>query len=399
MSDRNDSPNAAPDSAHSGMPAPAGHRRPGLLRRTLFMMLGALLLIGAIVLVKVMLVRRMMASFHPPAPPVVTTMAVHAQSWRNRIHTIGSVRAWRGADLSPELGGVVRQVRFRSGQDVKADAVLVELNVDAERAQLRSLEAAAALAQITLRRDRAQWTAHAVSRAVVDADEADLRSKRALVDQQRALIEKKIIRAPFSGRLGITTVNPGQYLNPGDKVVSLEAIDRVFVDFTVPQRDLARVSKGAEVRIAVDAWPARTFHGRITALGSALDSVTRNLQVEATLPNRDHALAPGMFATVQLGVGKPYRVVVAPQTAVSFNPYGATVFVAEPGKAAHTFIAHRVFVTTGATRGDQVAILQGLKDGDVVVTSGQIKLKNGALMQVDNTVLPLNDANPTPQER
>ncbi len=398
MSDRNDPHPVTPDCTNSGAPATPARRHPGLLRRTLFMMLGALLLIGAIVLVKVMLVRKMMASFHPPAPPVVTTMAVHAESWRDRIHTIGSVRAWRGADLGPELAGVVRHVRFRSGQDVKAGAVLVELNVDDERAQLRSLEAAAALARTTLRRDRAQWTARAVSRAVIDADEADLRSKTALVDQQRALIEKKIIRAPFSGRLGITTVNPGQYLNPGDKVVSLEAIDRVFVDFTVPQREVAQVSKRAEVQISVDAWPSRTFHGRITAVGSTLDAATRNLQVEATLPNRDHALAPGMFATVRMGVGAPYRVIVAPQTAVSFNPYGATVFVAEPGKNAHTFTARRVFVTTGATRGDQVAILQGLKEGDVVVTSGQIKLKNGAPMQVDNKVLPLNDANPTPQE-
>ncbi len=396
MSDRNDSPAM---SAESGMPATAPRRQPSLLRRTLFMMVGALLLIGVIALVKVMLVRKMMASFHPPAPPVVTTMTVHQATWRDRIHTIGSVRAWRGADLGPELAGVVRRVRFRSGQDVTAGGALLELDVDDERAQLRSLEAAAALAQTTLRRDRAQWAARAVSRAVIDADEADLRSKRALVDQQRALIEKKIIRAPFSGRLGITTVNPGQYLNPGDKVVSLEAIDRVFVDFTVPQRDVGRMSKGAEVQIAVDAWPSRTFHGRITALGSILDSATRNLQVEATVANRDHALAPGMFATVRLGVGTPYRVIVAPQTAVSFNPYGATVFLAEPGKNPRTFRARRVFVTTGATRGDQVAILQGLHDGDVVVTSGQIKLKNGSPMQVDNTVQPLNDANPTPQER
>jgi membrane fusion protein (multidrug efflux system) len=375
--------------------------RPSLARRMILMIIGVVLLIGLIIGGKVLLVMKKMASFKPPAPPTVTTMAVQAQDWRDQIETVGSLRAWRGTDLSTEVAGLVRKVAFRSGQGVGAGDVLVELNADPERAQLQSLQAAADLARTTLARDREQLSVHAVSQATIDADEADLRSKTAQVEQQRALVEKKMIRAPFAGRAGITTVNPGQYLNAGDKVVTLQSIDTLYVDFNVPQRELGRVAMGADVALSVDAWPKRSFAGKITAINSAVDTGTRNVQVEATLRNPRHELLPGMFARVALQVGSAQRRITVPQTAVAFNPYGATVFVAEPGKndkGAAQVVAREVFVTTGATRGDQVAILKGLKEGEVVVTSGQLKLKNGAPLQVDNKVQPLNDAAPTPQE-
>ena len=376
--------------------------KPPLARRLIITVALVLLLIGAIVGVKVLLVMRQMASMKPPAPPTVTTMTAQMQDWRNQIETVGSLRAWRGTDLSTEIAGLVRDVKFRSGQNVGAGDVLVELNADAEKAQLLSLEAAADLARTTLTRDRGQYVVHAVSQATIDADEADLKSKTAQVEQQRAIIEKKLIRAPFAGRTGITTVQPGQYLNAGDKVVTLQSIDTLLLDFNIPQRELAKVKLGAEVAAGVDSLPGRVFGGKITAINPAIDTSTRNVQVEASVKNFKHELLPGMFTKVGLLVGAPERHITVPQTSITYNPYGATVFIAESGKnekGESTLTAKQTFVTTGATRGDQVAVLTGLKEGDVVVTSGQLKLKTGTALQVDNKVVPSDDQNPTPQER
>ncbi len=358
-------------------------------------------IIGLIVGGKVLLVMKQMASFRPPPAPVVTTIAAQMQDWRNQIDTVGSLRAWRGADLSTEVAGLVRAVKFRSGQSVAAGDVLVELNADPERAQLRSLQAAAELSRTTLERDREQLAVSAVSKATIDADEADLKNRVAQVEQQQAVIEKKTIRAPFAGRTGITLVNPGQYLNSGDKIVTLQSVDTLYADFNVPQRELGRVKPGADVEIGVDAWPQRSFSGKVTAISSAVDAGTRNVQVEATVKNPGHALVPGMFVKVALLVGSRERYITIPQAAVAFNPYGSTVFVAEAGKddkGVATLAARQVFVTTGPTRGDQIAVLKGLKEGEVVVSSGQLKLKNGASLTVDNKVVPRDDSSPTPQE-
>jgi membrane fusion protein (multidrug efflux system) len=369
--------------------------------RIILVVLGALLLIGAIIGLKVVFVMNKMASFKPPPPPMVTTAKAELLEWRDQIATVGSLRAWHGADLSTEAAGLARAVRIQSGQTVAAGQVLVELSADAERAQLQALQAAAGLSGKVLARDKEQLAASAVSQATIDADEADLKNKTALVEQQRALVEKKIIRAPFAGRTGIITVNPGQYLNTGDKIVTLQSVDSVYVDFNVPQRELARVALGAEVNVSVDAWPGRGFAGKVTAVSSAVDSATRNVLVEATVKNAKHELLPGMFAKVGLLVGTKAKLVTIPQAAVAFNPYGATVFVVQEGKddkGAQTLTAKQVFITTGATRGDQVSVIKGLGEGDVIVTSGQLKLKNGSPLQVDNKVQPLNDPNPTPQE-
>jgi membrane fusion protein (multidrug efflux system) len=371
------------------------------MRRLALTVVLVLLLIGAIVGVKVLLVMRQMGSFKAPVPPTVTTMTAQLMDWRNQIETVGNLRAWRGTDLSTEVAGQVRTVKFRSGQNVGVGDVLVELNADAEKAQLAAMEAAADLARTTLARDRGQLAAHAVSQATIDADESDLKSKTAQVEQQRAVIEKKLIRAPFAGRTGITTVNPGQYLNAGDKVVTLQSIDTLLLDFNVPQRELGRVGLGAEIAAGVDAWPQRVFGGHVTAISPAVDTGTRNVQIEASVNNPKHELLPGMFAKVQLFVGSQERHITVPQAAVAFNPFGATVFVAESvknEKGETVLTAKQTFVTTGATRGDQVAILTGLKEGDVVVTSGQLKLKSGASLRVDNKVVPRDDQSPTPQE-
>lgn len=377
-------------------------RKSSLLWRMVFMVIGVLLLIGAIVGVKVLLIQKQMAAVKPPTPPTVTTLAIQAQDWRSQIQTVGSLRAWRGTDLSTEIAGTVRSVRFRSGQGVAAGDVLFELNADAEKAQLLTLQAAADLAHTTLARDREQLSVSAVSQATIDADEADLKGKLAQVEQQRALIEKKLIRAPFGGRTGITTVNPGLFLNPGDKVVTLQSIDTLYADFSVAQRELGRVALGSDVVLTVDAWPQRSFEGKVTAINSAVDTGTRNVLVEATVKNPKHELLPGMFAKVELFVGGGQQYITVPQSSVAFNPYGATVFVVESGKddkGNATAKAKQVFVTVGPTRGDQVAVLKGLAAGDVVVTSGQLKLKNGGALLIDNKVQPLNNANPAPQEQ
>lgn len=388
--------------ANLGSPDVTAPRKPPLVRRLIITVVLVLLIIAAIVGIKVLLVMRQIASMKPPAPPTVTTMTAQLQDWRNQIETVGSLRAWRGTDLSTEIAGLVRDVKFRSGQNVSAGDVLVELNAEAEKAQLLSLEAAVELARTTLVRDRGQLAVRAVSQATIDADEADLKSKTALVEQQRAIVEKKMIRAPFAGRTGITTVQPGQYLNAGDKVVTLQSIDTLLLDFNVPQRELAQVKLGAEVLAGVDALPGRLFSGKVTAVNPAVDTNTRNVQVEASVKNFKHELLPGMFAKVGLLVGAPERHITVPQTAITYNPYGATVFIAESGKnekGETTLTAKQTFVTTGATRGDQVTVLTGLKEGDIVVTSGQLKLKTGAALRVDNKVTPRDDANPTPQER
>ncbi len=387
--------------ANSTLSSDPSKPRPRYWLRIVLVVLGAILLIGAVIGLKVIFVMNKIASFKPPAPPMVSTAKAELLEWRDQIDTVGSLRAWRGADLSTEAAGLARAVRIQSGQSVAAGQVLVELNADSERAQLQALQAAADLSRTVLARDKEQLAASAVSQATIDADEADLKNKAAQVEQERALVEKKVIRAPFAGRAGIITVMPGQYLNTGDKIVTLQSVDTVYVDFNVPQRELSRVALGAEVNLSVDAWPGRAFAGKVTAISSAVDAGTRNVLVEATVKNPKHELVPGMFAKVGLLVGTKAKLVTIPQAAVAFNPYGATVFVVDQGKddkGAAALTAKQVFITTGATRGDQVAVTKGLSVGDVIVTSGQLKLKNGSPLQVDDKVQPPNDPNPTPQE-
>jgi membrane fusion protein (multidrug efflux system) len=305
-------------------------------------------------------------------------------------------------DVTTEIAGLVREVRFKSGDEVKAGAVLIQLNADTDIATLASLEAAADLAQTTLNRDRVQLADEAIAQAQVDGDEADLRSKRAQAVSQQATIDKKTIRAPFAGRLGITLINPGQYLNPGDKVVTLQTIDPIYMDFNLPQRQVSEISLGQPVAVLSDAYAGQTFSGKVTAIDAKVDTTTRNVQVEATVANPHKLLLPGMFGSAAVDSGEKKTYLTLPQTAITYNPYGATVFITAEKKDAKgnpQLQAQQVFITPGPTRGDQVAILKGLSEGAMVVTSGQLKLKNGAPVRIDNSVQPLDDQNPTPQER
>jgi membrane fusion protein (multidrug efflux system) len=391
-----------------------------MAKRMLIMIAGVIVLVAILAGGFFLHIKALMAASPKPGPQVITATKVQSLDWQPQLAAVGTVTAVRGVDVTTEIAGLVRDVHFKSGQDVKKGEVLVQLNDDTDRAQLQSLLASAELAVTTLKRDQAQFEAQAIAQAQVDADASDLKSKRALVAQQQALIAKKTIRAPFSGKLGISTVNPGQYLNPGDKIVTLQTIDPIYVDFSLPQKQVNGLSIGQVVNASTDAFPGVTFSGRLSAISPKVDPATRNVVVEATFPNAKRQLLPGMFASANVEVGDKKKYPTLPQTAITYNPYGSTVFIvmtaAEQARAASAasgaapapapaasggeqLVVQQAFVTTGDTRGDQVAILSGLKEGQTVVTSGQVKLKNGTPVAIDNSVQPANSPNPRPQEQ
>jgi membrane fusion protein (multidrug efflux system) len=335
-------------------------------------------------------------------PQTVSTAKAQLSEWQGEFQAVGTLRAVRGADLAPEVPGVITAIHFQSGQEVQEGAPLVQLNNEADVAKLQSLAAAVELAEANYDRDQKQLAIQAVSQAVVDADAATLKSAKAQVAEQKALVAKKLVRAPFAGRLGIRAVDVGQYVNAGTKLVTLQALDPVYVDFFAPQKSLDLVALKQKVALSTDAFPGQRFAGEISSIDPKVDPATRNVQVRATVRNPKRSLLPGMFATVSIASGGPQRFLTLPQTAVSYNPYGDTVFVVEEqkgqdGKASLT--AQQKFVVTGVTRGDQVAILSGIKEGDTVVTAGQIKLRSGVPVNVNNSIQPSNDAAPKPKDQ
>jgi membrane fusion protein, multidrug efflux system len=373
-----------------------------MTKRMVIMLIAVGVLFGGIFGYKIFMAQMMkkyMSAGQAP-PSVVTTIKADSLLWQPQLKAVGSLRAVRGVDVSSEISGLVRTLHFKSGDEIKAGQLLVQLNADSDVALLRSLEAAADLANTVYERDKKQYEVQAISKATLDADAADLKSKQAQVAQQAAVVDKKTIRAPFAGRLGITTVNPGQYMNPGDKIVTLQLLDSVYVDFYLPQQELSRISIGQKVTVSTDTYSGRTFTGRITAINPKVDTDTRNVQVEATIANPKHQLLPGMYATVEVIAGEVQRYITVPQTVVTYNPYGDTVYIVEESAKSPDgkplLIAKQTFVTVGRTRGDQVAIIKGIKEGSTVVSSGQLKLKNGSVVVINNQVQPRNDEAPEP---
>jgi membrane fusion protein, multidrug efflux system len=333
--------------------------------------------------------------------PTVATGQASMQEWRSAQTSVGTARASNGADLAAELGGVVDQIDFESGQTVPAGTVLLRLRPNDDAAKLAQLKASADLAEVTLQRDKQQLAAHAVAQATVDTDAANLKVTNAQVDAQQAIMAEKVVRAPFAGRLGVRQVDVGQFIAAGTTIVTLQQLDPMFVDFYLPQQALGEIAVGQTVEVTTDAWPARKFAGKITSLNAKVDPSSRMLQVRASVPNVDGALLPGMYVNVSIETGKPQQLVTIPLAAVAFNPYGSLVYVVHDGKAANGAGQHEVkqqFVTTGAERGDQVSILKGISASDVVVTAGQLKLHNGSLVKIDNTVQPSNDTTARPQD-
>jgi membrane fusion protein (multidrug efflux system) len=270
-------------------------------------------------------------------------------------------------------------------------------------AKLESLQATADLSQITYQRDLKQFQIQAVSQATLDTDAANLKNAKAQVAQQQAILDKKSLRAPFAGHLGIRAVDLGQYLSAGTVIVTLQALDPIFLDFFVPQQSVAQVRLGQSVAVRIDAYKDQTFPGEITAINPKVDASSRNVQVRAALKNADHKLVPGMYATVDISTGAPRNYVTLPQTAITYNPYGDTVYVIDsksgPDGGKPQLVARQTFITTGPTRGDQVAVLKGVNEGEMIVTAGQIKLHNGTSLLIDNSIMPTADAAPLPIDR
>jgi len=335
-------------------------------------------------------------------PQTVSTAKTQLAEWQAEFQAVGTLRAVRGADIAPEVPGVITAIHFQSGQEVGAGAPLVQLNAESDLAKLQSLAAAAELAEVIYQRDQKQLEIQAVSQAVVHADAANLKSAKAQLAEQRALVNKKLVRAPFSGRLGIRAVDIGQYVNAGTKLVTLQALDPVYVDFYAPQKSLGLIALRQKIKLKTDAFPGQEFTGEVSSIDPKVDPATRNVQVRATMRNSKRSLLPGMFATVAIASSGPQRFLTLPQTAVSYNPYGDTVFVVEERKGQDekiSLVAQQRFVTTGETRGDQVAILSGLKEGETVVTAGQIKLRSGFPVTVNNSIQPTNEPAPQPKDQ
>ena len=344
----------------------------------------------------------MAKGFPTPPPASVSTAKAVFEDWMPRIDIVGTFNPVRGADLSVEVPGIIDQVSFDSGGNVAAGAQIIKLRDSDDVAKLRTLEANRDLAKSNFDRDKAQLDRMLISRAQFDVTAANLQALEAQVTEQQAIIAKKTLRAPFAGHLGIREVNAGQYISPGTKVVTLQALDPIYLDFFLPQQVLERAQVGQAVTVRVDTYPDATFTGRITTIDPKVDASTRNVAVRATLPNRDRRLLPGMFATLEIQTGQPVRYITLPQTAITFNPYGNMVFrvIEETDKEGkQSLIARQTVVTTGQTRGDQIAVLSGLNEGDLIVSSGQTKLQNGATIAVNNAVQPSNDPNPQPRER
>jgi membrane fusion protein, multidrug efflux system len=404
--------------------------KPSTRKRMIIMIVAVLALIGIIAGIKVLMIMKMLSGMKPPPPSVVTTAKTSYQEWQPELRAVGTLRAARGADLALEVAGLVGRVNVRSGEDVKSGQLLLELVTTDAIANLHQLEAQAALSQVTYERAKQEIAVHVIAQADYDTAAADLKVKQAAVAQQQAIIAKKQLRAPFAGRAGIVTINPGAYLNSGTVIVTLQELDPVYVDFFVPQKDLAQAQVGRKATLTLDAFSGKTFSGTVNAVSPKIDTDTRNVLVEARVPNPDRLLTPGMFVNVAVDAGSQQRYLTLPQTAIVYNPYGETVYVvrtksqfdAEQAAAApkdadppdkqpapkqankgpqlspDAPVVEQTFVTTGPTRGDQVAVLSGLEAGVEVVTSGQIKLKNGAPVRIDNSVRPADNPHPTPQE-
>ncbi len=371
-------------------------------KRMFLMLVTVAALVGVLGTVKVRQVKTAIAqqaSFQPP-PEAVTTIVARQERWPSTVSAIGSVAAVRGVTVAADLPGVVDTIAFESGASVKEGDVLVRLDTRQERAQLAAAEAQRDLSEANLRRARGLRDDQILAQADFDKAEAEAKQAEATVGEIRAAIGRKTILAPFSGILGIRQANIGQYLAAGTPIVSLQSLDPIYVNFAVPQQQVARVRQGTEVLVGVEGAAAES-RGRVSAVDSVVDEATRTVQVQATLRNPGDRLRPGMFVQTSVVLGSPETVIALPASAVAYAPYGDSVFVVSALKAPNGTDYRGVlqrFVKLGGSRGDQVAVVSGIEAGDEVVTSGVFKLRNGAAVQVNNKVQPSNKPAPRPEE-
>ena len=361
---------------------------------------GLIVLVVLLLGIKAMQIAKMMSSPMQIPATTVSSATVKEEDWAPILSAVGSVSAVQGAVLSTDLAGTVAEVKFESGAVAKKGDVLVRLDVSSEEGQLRTAEADLELARQDLGRTRDLAARKVISKAELDAAESKFKQKEGAVDNMRAMVGKKEVRAPFDGQLGIRQVNVGQMINAGQQVVALTALDPVYVDFALPQQELAKLSAGFEVRVHTDAVPDREFKGKLTAVNSMVDTVTRNVTLQATLENPDHALRPGTFAKVEVMLPEKHKALVVPGSAISYAPFGDSVFVIEkkkdPKTGKESQAIRQQFVRVGEARGDFVSITDGLKPNETVVSTGVFKLRNGMPVTIDNTLAPKPQVNPTP---
>jgi membrane fusion protein (multidrug efflux system) len=363
---------------------------------------GVLALFLALADVKAFQFRKMGASPMTMPPTTVSSAVVKEEDWAPTLSAVGSISAVQGAIVSTELGGIVSGVGFQSGSEAKKGEVLLKLDSSSEEALLHTAEADLELARANLQRERDLAARKVVSKQELDAAESTFGQKQGTVDNMRAFIAKKQVRAPFDGQLGIRQVNVGQMINSGQQVVSLQALDPVYVDFALPQQELSKLAPGLEALVRTDAVPGREFKGKLTALNSMVDTVTRNVTLQATFENPDHALKPGMFVKINIALPEKGKTLVIPGSAVSYAPYGDSVFVIDkkkdPKTGKETQTLRQAFVRVGEARGDFVSVTQGLKAGDEVVSTGVFKLRNAMPVTINNDLAPKPQMNPTPAD-
>ncbi|MGJ4943680.1 efflux RND transporter periplasmic adaptor subunit [Bradyrhizobium sp. HKCCYLS1011] len=326
-------------------------------------------------------------------PQTVSTVTAETAPWQSSLTAVGSLRAVNGADLALQASGIVQNIQFTSGDTVPAGQPLLQLVATDDIAKLQSLQATAENYAIVLKRDEEQIKFNAVSQATLDSDKANLKNAQALVEQQKAIVEQKTLKAPFAGRLGIRAVDLGQYLSAGTSIVTLQSLDPIYLDFYLPQQALEVIKIGQDLMTTVDAFPGERFTGQISAINSKVDSTSRNVQVRATLRNSPARLLPGMFAKVEIAVGKPEQLVTVPLTAVVNNPYGDLVYVVDDLKDGQG-TARQMFVKTKPAKGDHIVVTEGVKAGETVVVAGQLKLRNGSPVKIDNSHVPVAEAAP-----
>ena len=336
-----------------------------------------------------------------PPPEAVTTAEVREETWLPSLNAVGSFAAVQGVTLASEASGTVSRINFESGAEVAAGAVLVELDTSVEEAQLASALANAELARLNLARAKSLRAQNTNSQSELDSFEAQGKQASAEVKNIRAVIAKRRVTAPFAGRVGIRQVNLGQFLAVGTPIVSLQSLDPIYVNFSLPQQNLSLLSEGLGARVSTDVYPGREFTGQVTAINPDLDAATRSVKLQITLANPAGLLRPGMFGSVSVDLPVADKVLIIPATSVLYAPYGDTVFVVEDGKDAAGVPQKTVrqqFVRLGVTRGDFVAVASGLKLGETIVSAGVFKLRNGVAISVDNSLAPDARIAPTPTD-
>jgi membrane fusion protein, multidrug efflux system len=371
------------------------------LKRTFLFGVVLLLLVGLVgglsylqFVFKPVLIKGFIAKAAPPPASVAVTEARN-DHWARLLPAIGTCRAVQGVDVAPQVGGVITKIRADSGEDVAAGAPLFDIDTSVEQADLKNYRAALVNVQLALDRQRELTRSGNTTKASLDSAQAARDTAAASVERVQALIAQKKIVAPFAGRLGIRKIDLGQYVSPGTGLITLQQLDPIYVDFPVPEQDLASLRVGQDVNVKVDTFPSRVFHGKVQTIDAKVDQNTRNITIRAVFDNKDHALLPGMFANVDVVAGNPMPVVTLPRTAVTFSLYGDAVFVvvsaAPEGGGAQAsplvgdipYKVERRFVRTGDTQGERIAILSGVKAGELVVSEGQLKLQSGARVRIE----------------